>query len=68
MPTQAVTLGSNLDASLDGVKLTIVIDLSKRQGMSKSGKNAVIATTSGNQNVVCDGKIVKLGINCYTGE
>ncbi len=29
-------------------KLTITIDLTKEQGMSKSGKSMVIATTSGN--------------------
>lgn len=68
MAKTVVTLGANLDATLDGNKLTIVIDLDKRIGLSKSGKNQNIATTGGNQTVVYNGKIVKLGINCYTGE
>lgn len=59
-------MGANVEASLDGSKLTLVIDLDKRLGMSGSGKNQTIATTSGNQNIVHNGVIVKLGLNCFT--
>jgi len=66
MAKQVLTVGENITASLDGTTLTLVIDLSKRLRPSGTGKNTVIATTSGNQSVVCGNDIVKLGINCYT--
>lgn len=43
--------------------LTILIDLSKNQGKSASGKSIVIATTQGNQKISADGKT--LGLNLY---
>lgn len=42
-----LSLGKNVVASQDGDKLTLVIDLSKSFGLSKSGKTTIIATTSG---------------------
>jgi len=65
MAENKVTLGENLDATLIGSILTVKIDLSKRLRPSKSGKNAVIATTSGNQSVAVGNQIVKIGINAY---
>ena len=43
--------------------LTIVIDMSKDLGDSKSGKTTLIATTGGNQSIGDNG--VKIGVNCY---
>lgn len=45
-----------------GKTLTIVIDLSKDEGQSGSGKSLVIASSRGN--LTLDGGI-KLGLNCY---
>jgi len=44
--------------------LTIVVDLSKEAGPSKTGKTIVVASTQGNQNV--DGHPgYKVGLNVY---
>lgn len=44
--------------------LTITIDLSKRNGLSKSGKSFSIASTEGNKKVPGHDDI-KIGLNCY---
>ena len=43
--------------------LTITVDLSKRNGPSKSGKTTVIASSQGNQLIAPD---TYLGVNVYT--
>lgn len=53
---------SGYTATVNGSKLTIVIDLKNDGGTSKSGKSQIIATTSGNITLQ-DG--IKLGLNCY---
>jgi len=63
MAKQALKLGNNVDAVLEGNILTLTIDLSKRSGRSASGKNVVIASTNGNQSLP-NGE--KIGVNCYT--
>lgn len=47
--------------------MTIRVDLKQNQGKSKSGKTEIIASTQGNQVVqtTADGKVIKLGLNCY---
>jgi hypothetical protein len=55
-------LGTNVEARIDGDVLTLTIDLSKTIGPSKSGKNALIATTSGNATLP-DG--ARVGVNVY---
>jgi len=42
--------------------LTIEIDLSQEQGLSKTGKTLIIATTQGNIEVEPG---IYLGVNCY---
>ena len=42
-------LGQNITATIEGDKLTLVIDLGTTIGVSKSGKSIMIATTAGNQ-------------------
>lgn len=53
----------NVDMKIEGNKLTIVVDLSKSQGKSKSGKSEIVASTGGNVTLT-DGK-TKLGLNVY---
>lgn len=54
----------NINMEVKGDKLTIVVDLSKSHGNSKSGKSVVIATTGGNADV--PGKSgIKIGLNIY---
>lgn len=53
---------TNVETKVVGKNLTIVVDLSKTHGVSKSGKSEIIATTSGNVDV---GGGIKLGLNCY---
>ena len=38
---------SNIIAEVKGKTLTLTVDLSKRQGRSKSGKTEIIATSAG---------------------
>jgi hypothetical protein len=47
--------------------LTITIDLTQDQGLSKSGKTIMIASTEGNVNVTGHDLPygIKLGLNCY---
>lgn len=54
----------NCELEVKGNVLTIRVDLSKNQGRSKSGKSAIVGTTSGN--VPVEGHPgVFLGVNCY---
>ena len=53
----------NIDIQLDGDKLTITVDLTKRFGLSSSGKTHIIASTEGNQAVKPD---IYVGVNVYT--
>jgi hypothetical protein len=54
----------NVVMEIKGNIMTIKIDLSKAQGLSKSGKTEVIASTLGN--VPISGKSdYRLGLNCY---
>lgn len=56
-------LGKNVEASVKGEALHIVIDLSKTFGRSKSGKTVIVASTEGNQQVGETG--IFLGLNAY---
>lgn len=60
----AQSIGKNIEASVKEGKLTLVIDLSKTQGKSASGKSTIVATTGGNQTVDGTNGLV-LGLNAY---
>ncbi len=53
----------NIEIDVKDNKLIIVIDLSKKGTLSKSGKSSVIASTHGNHTV--SGTDFKLGLNLY---
>lgn len=55
---------NNVEMSVDKNILTVKIDLSKRFGVSASGKTISIATTSGNISIP-ENKEIKIGINAY---
>ncbi len=55
-------LGQNITATIEGDKLTLVIDLGTNIGVSNSGKSSRIATTSGNQTLP-GGAVI--GVNVY---
>uniref|UniRef100_A0A6M3LMT6 Uncharacterized protein n=1 Tax=viral metagenome TaxID=1070528 RepID=A0A6M3LMT6_9ZZZZ len=55
----------NIETRIDGNILTVTIDLSKRFGLSNTGKSTIIASTEGNQPVIPG---VAMGINVYTKE
>jgi len=57
----------NIEMSVDGNILTVKIDISKRQGKSKSGKTVIIASTGGNMPIP-ESNDIKIGVNCYTKE
>ena len=56
---------TNIEMKVEGNLLTIKIDLSKRSGFSKSGKNQVVATTAGIVDVPGKAEI-KIGVNAFT--
>jgi hypothetical protein len=56
----------NVEFKVEKNKLIITVDLTKRHGMSKSGKTMTIASTEGNQKVG-SGEAV-FGLNVYTKE
>ena len=56
----------NVDIKVEGKTMTITVDLTKRLGISRSGKSQLIATTSGNQSFVTEGGNVSVGVNIYT--
>jgi hypothetical protein len=56
---------TNLDTKVEGDQLIITVDLKQRHGTSKSGKNAIIATTQGNVTLPGREEVV-MGINIYT--
>jgi len=56
----------NVEMTVEGDKLTIVVNLSKTYGPSSSGKTVIIASTEGNQNIPTeDGREIKIGLNVY---
>lgn len=54
----------NVEMTQDGDKLTIIVDLSKSFGKSKSGKTTIIASTEGNVSAPKSSD-VKIGLNIY---
>ncbi len=54
----------NIETSIDGNKLTLVIDLSKELGTTKSGKSITIASSGGGVPVPGQ-ENVKLNLNVY---
>ncbi|HWQ66529.1 MAG TPA: hypothetical protein VN372_06635 [Methanospirillum sp.] len=54
----------NIEMTVEGTKLTIIVDLSKDYGESKSGKSITIASTEGNISVP-DNEDIKIGLNIY---
>jgi hypothetical protein len=55
-------IGRNIEYSLDGDKLTLVVDLSAKTQPSSSGKTLIIASSEGNKKVTED---VVVGLNVY---
>lgn len=55
----------NIEMVLEGDKLILTVDLSKRLGPSRSGKTILIASTEGNASVP-GREEVKVGLNIYT--
>jgi hypothetical protein len=53
----------NIEMSVKDKKLTIIIDLTKEFGRSKSGKTIIVASTLGNSRIT--GTEVHIGINAY---
>ncbi len=58
---KATRIGDNVEATIDGDKLIIVMDMSEEGHPSQSGKSITIATTGGNTTIGQTG--LKLGLN-----
>ncbi|VBB08826.1 Hypothetical protein LUCI_4107 [Lucifera butyrica] len=55
----------NVEMSMNGDILTIMVDVSKTFGKSSSGKSTIIASTEGNVSIPGRDEI-KIGLNVYT--
>jgi hypothetical protein len=58
-------MAKNCEFKVAGNILTITVDLSKKLGVSASGKSEVIATTEGNVSLEGN-EAIKVGLNIYT--
>lgn len=58
----------NATVTISGNVLTLTIDLGRPTRLSKSGANALIATSAGNKIVgqLADGRDIIVGLNAYT--
>jgi hypothetical protein len=54
----------NVEMTVEGKRLTLVVDLSQEHGTSKTGKSITIASTEGNVPVPGHEEIV-IGVNVY---
>ncbi len=54
----------NIEMKVEGNTLTIVVDIGKDYGESKSGKSITIASTEGNISIP-DHEEIKIGLNIY---
>lgn len=54
----------NVKISVEGERVTIVIDLKQRHGLSSSGKSVTIASTEGRMSLPGHDEI-KIGLNVY---
>jgi len=55
----------NVDMQIQGNKLVITVDLTKRLGPSKTGKTVIVASTAGNA-AVPGHPTIKVGLNAFT--
>lgn len=55
----------NVAISIKGDTMTIIVDLAKAFGRSKSDKSTIIASTGGNISPDPKRPEIKLGLNCY---
>jgi hypothetical protein len=58
-------LGVNCAATLEGSKLTVVVDLGQDFGITKKGKSHRVASTLGNKEIPGADPAIRFGINCY---
>lgn len=58
------SIGKNIQAQVQNGILTLTIDLTKRHGLSASGKTEIVATSSGNVTIEGGGGVI-IGINAY---
>ena len=57
----------NIEMNITADKLTVVVDLKKNFGKSKTGKSIIIASTEGNQSLPYK-ESMKMGLNIYKAE
>lgn len=59
---------TNVEATVspDGKKLTLVVDLSQRHGVSSTGKTVTIASTNGGVKLSGKAAHISYGLNVYT--
>lgn len=58
-------MAKNVEIKVQGNKLIMTVDMTKRFGRSKSGKTIAVASTEGNI-AVPGAEHIKIGLNVYT--
>lgn len=58
-------LGINVEVIEQDGKVHLIFDPTKTNGLSKSGKSTVVASTLGNQTIPVKDGTVTIGFNCY---
>jgi len=58
-----LNLGQNIEATLNGNTLTLVIDITKDFGKSASGKTSRVATTSGFKRIADSDVSISMNVN-----
>lgn len=56
---------NGISATIEGNTLVCRIPIAPKGTTSATGKSEIIASTRGNVDVVVNGRIAKLGVNCY---
>lgn len=54
-----------LSASIDGQYLVVRVPLEAEGTRTKSGKNALLASTHGNKSIAIGDNVIKLGMSAY---
>ena len=60
-----MNIGENVDYKIEKDTLTIIIDLTREFGESKSGKSIIIASTRGNKKVNYKDEKIAIAVNIY---
>jgi len=65
VPALAAKTQTGIQCEVNGDRLFLSLPYDKNGTGSKSGNSIIHATTSGNKQVVVDGRVMNIGVNVY---